>query len=107
MAADERDAFDRGHGQLKWKNEINNLALILDQYQDLPILLFSAQTPGVGGNNAAHVTAKSIEKRTGKLLYEKELQSFTWFQALRVNQREGTIDLVGTTLKIQHYLETR
>lgn len=105
-------AFDRGNGKLKWKNDIKNMALILEQYQDLPVLLFSARfnrvVNNINGAFAWQSGAKSIEKRTGKLLYENEFgQQQPFFHTVHLNTREGTIDLVGTTLKIQHYIETR
>ncbi len=106
-------AFDRANGKLKWKNDIKNMALILEQHQELPVLLFSARynrvVNNIGGAFAMQSGAKSIEKRTGKLLYENEFSQNQqpYFHTLHHNVREGTIDLVGTTLKIQHYLETR
>ena len=56
----------------------------------------------------AEVTAtRGIDKRKGKLLYDKErTNKSAWeFYALNTHPRAGTIELVSYNLKIQHYVE--
>jgi hypothetical protein len=106
-------AFHRATGKLNWRTDVANQMLILDQFQDLPVMLFTSQfnKMAAGANvrmvGQQHVAAvKSIDKRTGKLLFDQEFPNNRQpFFALNSNPRAGTIDLVGYNLKIQHYLE--
>jgi outer membrane protein assembly factor BamB len=109
-------AFDRGTGKLRWKNDVLNQTLILDQFRDMPIMLFTARYHRAANNAGAlnrgmiqQVTAvKSIDKRTGKLLYDEEFVNNNFaqaFYALNINRQAGTIDFVSYNLKIQHYLD--
>jgi hypothetical protein len=52
------------------------------------------------------VTAtKSLEKRTGKLIYDKPVNNGTQFHSLNTNMKAGTIDLISYNMRIQHYIE--
>jgi outer membrane protein assembly factor BamB len=117
-------AFYRSTGKLRWINDVPSQMLVLNQFQDLPMLLFTARSNkpmnqgggmagGMGGKGiqpgmmAMQVTSvKSIEKRTGKLLYEKEIPNDgNNFYALDTRFREGKVSLVRHNMKIEHYLE--
>jgi hypothetical protein len=55
------------------------------------------------------VTAtRTIDKRTGKLLFDREFQNnyAQQYYGLTINPHEGTVDLVSYSMKIQHYLES-
>ena len=53
-------------------------------------------------------STRSIDKRTGKVLYRKELANANNpFIGLEIDVRTGTIDLIGGTLKLRHYLDAR
>jgi outer membrane protein assembly factor BamB len=106
-------AFGRETGKREWKGEAQNQMLVLDQFKDLPILLFSARSQelvNVGGfnrgNNMASST-RSYEKRTGKLIYDKRVPTnqTPQFYALVSNVAAGTVELVGLNMKIVHYLD--
>jgi hypothetical protein len=109
-------AFERASGKLKWKVETANQMLLVEQFQDLPILLFTARSQraanaagGInrGGGIMQVAATKSFDKRTGKLLYDKEQNNqANQFYALNVNVRTGTIELVGYNIKIIHAPET-
>jgi outer membrane protein assembly factor BamB len=106
-------AFQRASGKLNWRADVANQMLVLDQFQDLPVMLFTSQyykmAGGVNmrmGRQTQVAAVKSIDKRTGKLLFDKEFpNNQNPFYALRSNPRAGTIELVGFQLRIQHYLE--
>jgi outer membrane protein assembly factor BamB len=105
-------AFRRSTGKLNWHNAVPNLMMIVDQFHDMPILLFTAQfnrmvNPGAMRAAPQHYAAvRSIDKRTGKLLWDKDYpNNHQQFYALNMNLQAGTIDLVSYNLKIQHYLE--
>lgn len=100
-------AFDRATGKKQWHAEVPSQVLILDQYKDLPILLFTSRSQKLINGGVMQVTAtKSLAKRTGKLIYDKELQNNgTQFHSLNTNMKAGTIDLVSYNMRIQHYVE--
>jgi outer membrane protein assembly factor BamB len=106
-------AFYRDTGKLHWKAEALGQMLVLDQFQDVPVLLFTAtqrRPMNVGGNvrNGIQQVAvtRSIEKRTGKLLWDKEYPNQSLqFSALQTNLQAGTIDLLGYNLTLRHYLD--
>jgi outer membrane protein assembly factor BamB len=109
-------SFDRANRKLRWYADVPNQILLADQFNESPILLFTARynkPMNVGGMNRGQaiqqVTAtKSIDKRTGKLLFDREFQNnyAQQYYALNINSQEGTIDLVSYSMKIQHYLES-
>jgi hypothetical protein len=108
-------AFERSGGKLRWYAEVPHQILLVDQFKESPIMLFTARynkpmNVGGGVNRAIQqVTAtKTIDKRTGKLLFDREFQNnyAQQYYALTINPQEGTIDLVSYSMKIQHYLES-
>lgn len=102
-------AFQKGTGELHWHSDLAHQMLLLDHARDLPFLLFATryQKMGAGGFRGWQMqtgAVVSIEKRTGKRLYDNpELQNLQ-FYALNVDQRSGRIELLGSGLKIVHYL---
>ncbi len=106
-------AFSRETGKREWKGEAQNQMLVLDQFKDLPILLFCARSQelvNVGGfrqGNGMFSSIRSIEKRTGKLVYDKRVPTnqAPQFHALIANVAAGTVELIGPNLKIVHYLD--
>ena len=100
-------AFDRSTGRKKWHADVPSQVLILDQYKDLPILLFTSRSQQMVNGGVMQVTAtKSLEKRTGKLIYDKPLHNNgTQFHSLNTNMKAGTIDLISYNMRIQHYIE--
>jgi outer membrane protein assembly factor BamB len=108
-------AFRRDTGKLAWmRDDVQNMALILDRFQDLPILLFSVlnnqMVVNVNRNFQQSATVKSVHKRTGKLVYENTFpgqqgQVLPQFYALQIDVSAGTIDLVAQQIKVQHHLE--
>jgi outer membrane protein assembly factor BamB len=106
-------AFDRQTGKVKWETmEVPSQMLVLEEFQDLPVLLLTSRfnkVAGVGGNrwmvnsNALAV----IDKRTGKLKVDaKDLpngqQQFHTFHA---DLRQGKIDLTSYQLRVTLTLE--
>ena len=107
-------AFDRATGALNWNSKALSQVLLLDHFEESPVLLLSAtvQRQGPGGPGGAQVTqatsTRSIDKRTGKVIYRKELANANNpFIGLEIDVRTGTIDLIGAALKLRHYLNGR
>jgi outer membrane protein assembly factor BamB len=104
-------AFDRANGESLWWNEVKNQALLLEQFEELPIVLFVAAlnretTPG--NPPTVSMSVQSIDKGTGKRLLVKEFGGVnTLFHALQVDPRAHTIDLVSSVLRVRHYQATK
>jgi hypothetical protein len=106
-------AFDRQTGKEKWETmEVPSQMLVLEEFQDLPVLLLTSRynkVAGVGGNrwmvnsNALAV----IDKRTGKLKTDAHdlpngQQQFHTFHA---DLRQGKIELTSYQLRVTLTLE--
>ncbi len=104
-------AFDRASGKTKWYNQIANQMLVLDQFKDLPIMVFTARSNEwllQGGNriNQHVVKVRTVHKQTGKLLFDKQLNpNINNFHALLADPKAGVIELVSFNMKIRHVLE--
>jgi outer membrane protein assembly factor BamB len=106
-------AFERATGRRTWRSAepVLNQMLVLEQFDDLPLLLFTAQSARVVhiGNRLSQqpgAAVLSLDKRTGKVLFASDPRQFIPpFRALYADARTGTIDLVGDQVKIRHYLE--
>jgi outer membrane protein assembly factor BamB len=106
-------AFDRATGRRTWRSgePVFNQMLVLEQFNDLPIMLFTARSFRVvhNGNRMSQqlsTAVLSLDKRTGKVLFASDpRQPISQFRALYADTRTGTIDLVGDQSKIRHYLE--
>jgi outer membrane protein assembly factor BamB len=97
-------AFDRSTGEPCWWNRVFNQGLLVEQFADLPIVLFAnGLTRQEAGQQVQSVTVLSIDKQTGK-----RLLSFTApnvnasFYALQVDPRGKTIDLISPALRVRH-----
>jgi outer membrane protein assembly factor BamB len=126
-------AFDRAGGKLRWFNRVQSQVLVVEQFEELPILLFAAGLNRQKDNQVTQsLSVLSIDKRTGKRLYayppDKEPNKadadaanaggqppqapnpnngVQLFYALHANPREKTIDLVGPNLRIRHWQAAR
>jgi outer membrane protein assembly factor BamB/tetratricopeptide (TPR) repeat protein len=101
-------AFDRATGKLHWATAgpVENQMMVLEQFKELPVLLFTAQYTKM--NNPAqpfnrYMMVEFIDKRTGKLILRKEMQNQNQqpFFALTTNVREGSIELINFEMKIR------
>jgi hypothetical protein len=100
-------ALNRGTGKLEWVcSFVPHQALLLEQVQDLPVLLFTSQYhKSSNGFDRSMVKVTGIDKQTGKLIYDREFNQHTPFHTLRIDHRAGRIDLVRQDLMIQLRLE--
>jgi outer membrane protein assembly factor BamB len=102
-------------GDFHWHSytPLANQLVILEQFDQLPILLFSSRhndliNAGAGGYRAIYMT-QSINKRNGKMIFDPgpragqpNAPQFTTFS---VDLKNGTINMVGFTAIVQHYLD--
>jgi outer membrane protein assembly factor BamB/tetratricopeptide (TPR) repeat protein len=97
-------AFDRASGKLLWWNQVLNQMMILEQFDDLPIVLFAA---GLNRQNAGNVNqfihVHAICKANGKRLGETDFASGgAMFHALQVDRHSTppTIELISATHRV-------
>jgi tetratricopeptide (TPR) repeat protein len=114
-------AFSRRDGSY-WNSHIDEpLHLLLEQFQDLPLVLLTARPfdqnaalglpPGVrirGGGmtgNPREIRVLSIHKGTGKVVCNEKLpaNNTTNFFAVRIDPRANTVELLSEQWRIIHY----
>jgi outer membrane protein assembly factor BamB/tetratricopeptide (TPR) repeat protein len=105
-------AFGRSDGALRWYSPLPVQSILLEHFEDLPIILCSAtmvrQTAGMGmglGQDVETIAAtRSLDKQTGKLLYNREglAANETFFHALHIDPSTGAIDLVSAAGRVRH-----
>ena len=97
--------FDRASKKRLWftEEQFENQQIILDQFQDLPIVLgahhYNRINNGVFEGNRFRVVA--IDKQTGRSLFIKELQQGVAFHALTADPKTGVIELIRSDLRIK------
>jgi outer membrane protein assembly factor BamB len=101
-------AFRVDTGKKLFNAELPNTQLVLDQFQDMPMLLFTAQTIKMQGPwggvqpNGQTTSLQVFEKRTGKVLYPKDDGNYAGgsFHALELDGRNGRIEFLGERAKL-------
>jgi outer membrane protein assembly factor BamB len=107
-------AFDRETGRLDWYVQVSKQMLLLEQFQKLPMLLFSSNyrvPAGAPGNVANVIATLSIDKRTGKRIWDRPgdrtqpVLQRTPFHALQIDTKSGTIDLIAANYRLRHAID--
>jgi outer membrane protein assembly factor BamB len=99
-------AFKRdGNGEAEWFATIKNQFLVLDQFQDLPLVLLTAREQILQNQLrpalAQHVSVTCIEKRGGRTVFDpKDLTKVSNFFGVRVDVRARTVELLGQDTRI-------
>ncbi len=96
-------------GGLVWHSYVplSNQMIVLEQFQNLPVMLFSARYNKAAGNAWVSVT-KSIHKATGKVVFDQDPRSSNsaaQFYSFTIDVKAGTINMVGYNGAIQHYVD--
>jgi outer membrane protein assembly factor BamB/tetratricopeptide (TPR) repeat protein len=103
-------AYDLQTGVFKWQYLVPNQMIVLDHFREMPVVLFTSrytkvQNLGGLGRVAQVASVMSLDKRTGKWLYEnKDLPNAQPFHALKVDARAGRIEFSCSTLTLVHHL---
>ncbi len=99
--------FDRNTGKRLWFTEdasiLESQRLILDQFADLPIVVFASPLIEQNNPNVRRVTYKVviIEKERGKVIFNRGVQhNGNVFQSMSVDPRTGTIDFHRFDLRV-------
>jgi hypothetical protein len=102
-------------GDMAWHSytPITNQLIVLEQFQALPVALFSARyheliNGGVQGGRWVSVT-QSLNRRTGKLVYappehKTAIGMAPQFHTFSIDPKAGTITMVGASGSVQHYV---
>jgi outer membrane protein assembly factor BamB/tetratricopeptide (TPR) repeat protein len=108
----EMKAFKKGDFDWHSLSPLSHQLMILEQFDRLPVLLFSTLynepiNAGAGGFRQLSNT-QSISKETGKFIYDngpEYSKMMPQFYAFTVDQRNGTINMIGSGGVIQHYID--
>lgn len=106
-------AFNRQTGKRLWFNPVENQHVLLSEMEDMPALIFSARFQkliggGVGRTNIQAFHAQAIAKHNGKMWYKNDIVPMNMpFHAATVDHRTGTMELIGSMLKVTMYAETK
>jgi tetratricopeptide (TPR) repeat protein len=99
-------AYDRATWKLLWYSRVPHQMLLLDSVEKGPVLLFAVglrRQVKPSPLTVVEFRVASIDKETGKRLYDAELPANTAaFHELRVDGRNGTVELVGAASKLRH-----
>ena len=111
--------FVAATGKTKWRNTVENQMIVVDYFQELPIVLmtsrYNKRMAGPGSQFVNVVAVKSIDKTTGKRVYDKNSDNTDPanggmalpqqnFHALIVDVRAGKVELISAQAKITHQL---
>jgi hypothetical protein len=116
--ADGKAMFDKEErtwkkGDLAWHSykPITNQMIILEQFQNLPIILFSArynEMMRAFGGSAWKTYSQSIDKETGLMIHDRGPQPGNgqpYYQSFNIDMKAGTINMVGFNGTLQHYID--
>lgn len=108
-------AFEKPTGKVNWYLQVPTQMLLMEQFRVMPMMIFSARVSspaqGVPNRFINEASTLSVDKRTGKRLYDKRTgrtgSSFgvTPFQSLVIDRRAGTFDLVASNFRLRHIIE--
>ena len=99
------ECAEAGQAQHLAVNNIAHQMLILEQFDQLPVLLFSARyiEPGINVVSWKSLT-QSLDKNSGKFIYDNGPENNNGapqFFGFSVDSRAGTINMIGFTGTIQ------
>lgn len=95
-------AYHRDTGKVDWWYDLDDQMLIVDRFNEMPILLFASRSNKLVARGGARMwqyktSVIGIDKRTGKLLYEPREDESQMnnqnFYALNIDPKAGTIEL--------------
>jgi outer membrane protein assembly factor BamB len=102
-------SFSAKTGELDWYNLCKTQMLILDEFENLPVVLLTSRytrwTDANRFQQMAMVALRSYDKRTGKLLWDRTEQNtgrYQQFHSIKVDTRAGRVDLKSYNLRWTH-----
>jgi hypothetical protein len=100
-------AFARDTGKLRWYHDMPGQTILLDRFDELPLVLCAATVRKPGPMEPIQQVQhfRSIDKATGKTIFNtpEDVQKLTEpFHTLRVDPWTGAIDLISEDLQLRH-----
>jgi len=100
--------FDRKTGKWRWHNPVENQHMVVSQFEDLPMVLFTARYQHLSAPPARMAmmksTARAFAKHNGKLWYDNPnvpmVNNNPHFHALTMDHRTGKVEFTGAQLKV-------
>ena len=106
-------AFDRDSGAVTWTNRVLNQQLLLNRFEELPVVLFTTmQVREIGpkgtGQQMMYLCTRSMDKKTGKRLFNLEqMNNGDAFHTLWVDPQRGLVDLISNTGRLRHQVAAK
>jgi len=111
-------SFNGETGKIRWKYRAENQMLVLDRFDEMPVLLlasrYTGQQKGPPNQPRQILAVETVNKLNGKLIYRKTsdqtdegnknqpLPEGNTFHSLNLNPAEGKFEFVGFNLRITH-----
>jgi outer membrane protein assembly factor BamB len=104
-------AFRAENGRMDWKTlgPVENQQLVLDQFADMPMVLFTATAQKMINQGAVQSQAtelQAIEKRTGKSLRKDNAWGGGPFHTLELDPKTGKLDFIAAQEKLSIGLQS-
>jgi hypothetical protein len=103
--------FNRGTGKLHWYHEFHSDMLVLNHFDEMPILLFASRYTRFVGvppdrREVKVFPTRALNKRSGKLVYDSDTLPLEGvFHTLLLNRARQRIDFLGTTRNVYFELK--
>jgi outer membrane protein assembly factor BamB/tetratricopeptide (TPR) repeat protein len=96
-------AFDAESGELHWIGYPENMTVVLNHLDELPLVVLTARYVRPYAPARQVVATGVIEKRTGKLVYNEEDRLTNWqpYHALAFDHAKNTLELTSNNLKLR------
>jgi outer membrane protein assembly factor BamB len=90
-------AFDTATGKERWRGDIPFQALIVEQFDDMPVVLCASyQTHMLKNGPKVKSMVLALDKRDGKTVYAEELDGRNLrLHTLKVNPHDGSVECIG------------
>jgi outer membrane protein assembly factor BamB/tetratricopeptide (TPR) repeat protein len=104
--------FARGAATPSWYMDVPNNMMVLEQFRDMPMVLFTARYNKLinigGGMQWQNIgTALAIDKKSGKRIYAPDnLMQNLQFHTLNVDSKNNKIDFIGQQMKVSFLLQS-
>ncbi len=115
-------SFQGETGKLRWIYRAENQQLILDRFNEMPVMLFASRynrfSKGAPQQRINLIAVETVNKSNGKLLYRNNsdptdlqrdklqpLPQGNTFHSLNLNPAEGKFEFVGYNLRITHQVD--
>lgn len=99
-------AIEKATGKMAWRANCHLQSLVLENLPMLPVIVMASRSNKPIPNNPAarilQTTIRTYDKRTGKLLFEKDASNQQVLQSMRIDTRKGTLELVTSQNTITH-----